>query len=209
MNNVIQRSFTGLTLMAISIAVVLISQYSFIFLLLVINILGLWEFYRLFHSAGIFPRKITGTILSVTLFISSALAGAAVFSWKILIINIPFAFLIFVAELYLRAEKPFQNIAFTFLGILYVTIPFVFLNGISIITDGKKLYHPHIVLGFLFIVWASDIGAYFFGKSFGKHPLFKRISPGKTWEGSAGGTFSALLTAYIISEFYDELHVSA
>jgi len=61
------------------------------------------------------------------------------------------------------------------------------------------------VLGMLFILWASDTGAYFSGILFGKKKLFERISPKKTWEGSIGGAFLALVFAYGFSIYFKDL----
>jgi phosphatidate cytidylyltransferase len=66
-------------------------------------------------------------------------------------------------------------------------------------------YHYGVVLGFLVILWLNDTGAYFVGSLIGKHKLFERISPGKTWEGSAGGAFFAVLTAWGISFIFKQL----
>jgi phosphatidate cytidylyltransferase len=52
------------------------------------------------------------------------------------------------------------------------------------------------MLGFLLILWLNDTGAYLIGSWIGKHKLFERISPKKTWEGSMGGAFMALLTSW-------------
>jgi len=62
-----------------------------------------------------------------------------------------------------------------------------------------------IIMGLLFTLWASDTGAYFAGKTFGRRPLFARVSPKKTWEGSVGGGVAALLMAGVFSYFYNIL----
>ena len=104
-------------------------------------------------------------------------------------------------KLYKKTErKPFTNIAFTFLGIFYVSVPFALLN-ITAFNDGA--YNYQIVFGLLFILWASDTGAYFAGTFFGKRKLFERISPKKSWEGFFGGAALALIFAYGLSRFFD------
>jgi phosphatidate cytidylyltransferase len=65
--------------------------------------------------------------------------------------------------------------------------------------------HYGIVLGFFLLIWLNDTGAYFIGSLIGKHKLFERISPGKTWEGSAGGTLFALLTAWGLSYIFPQI----
>lgn len=54
---------------------------------------------------------------------------------------------------------------------------------------------PHWVLWSLCIVWAADIGAYFAGRRFGRRKLALALSPGKTWEGAAGGLLLAMVIA--------------
>jgi len=124
------------------------------------------------------------------------------FSPQILLINIPVLFLIFIFELYLKAENPFQNIACTLLGIIYVALPFSLLNYITTTT---QTYSYELLFGFFFIIWSCDSGAYLVGSTIGKHKLFPRISPGKTWEGSIGGAIISYGVAYLISGWYTSI----
>jgi phosphatidate cytidylyltransferase len=113
----------------------------------------------------------------------------------------PLLTLIFFIKLYKsKDEKPFKNIAYTFLGIIYVALPFALLTVLAFIKNDT--YDPNIVLGCLFLLWASDSGAYFAGTKFGKTKLFERVSPKKSWEGSIGGMIAAMLVATIISRYY-------
>jgi phosphatidate cytidylyltransferase len=61
-----------------------------------------------------------------------------------------------------------------------------------------------VLLGFFFILWTNDTGAYITGRAFGRHKLWERISPHKTWEGFAGGVILSVAVAYLISHFYTE-----
>src|SRR5690606_17747786 len=112
---------------------------------------------------------------------------------------------IYMIKLYKKFErKPFTNIAFTFLGIIYVALPFMLLNVIAF-EDG--VYNYEVILGPLLILWASDTGAYFAGTRFGKRKLFERISPKKSWEGFVGGALLALLFAFLSSRFMHSLEL--
>ena len=84
--------------------------------------------------------------------------------------------------------------------ILYKTIHKLLLTR-------KKDYNFEIIFGLLFILWASDTGAYFAGTFLGKRKLFERISPKKSWEGFFGGAILALIFAYGLSEFFHTLNV--
>jgi len=64
-----------------------------------------------------------------------------------------------------------------------------------------------IPLWVLFLIWANDTGAYLFGITMGKHRLFERISPKKSWEGFAGGVIVSLTFAYLMSNLFDQISV--
>ena len=84
------------------------------------------------------------------------------------------------------------------MGIVYVALPFSFLN---IISFSHGSYGHEVLLGLLLILWSNDTGAYFIGSRFGRHKLFERVSPKKTWEGSIGGGLLALGMTWLISTF--------
>ena len=183
------------------IASIVWSPYSFLLLIVVINILGLREFYRLFHFYTASPRETAGVILSLTLLASFVIALTPISTWRIVLINIPVVLGIFIPELYLKSKYPFHNLAFIFLGIICITIPLGLFMAISFLPFGTTMYHQ-MALGYFFILWAADTGAYVVGKNFGKHHLFERLSPGKTWEGSIGGAACALVVSYFLSYYF-------
>ena len=195
MTNLAQRAITGIILAAVIISSILLGRLSFVLLMLSINILGLIEFYRLFKSYTGSPRNTMGIFLSISLLTGFALVIFRVSDWKILLMNIPVVFGIFIVELFLEAKSPFQNLALTFLGLIGITVPIAFFLTLAVPTHPGN--YPGLVLGYFFILWANDSGAYFAGKYLGKRPLFLRISPHKTWEGSIGGACCALLITSI------------
>lgn len=207
-NNFLQRILTGAILIGVILFAVLFSQYSFLIIFLTINLLALMEFYRLFAGAEITSRRIAGTLLSASVFITVSLFLVVECNWKILLFNIPIAFFIFLSELYSGSPHPFQILALTFFGVIYLTIPVVFLISIPFFPFSDGVYRPDNLLGFFFMVWASDSGAFVFGKLMGRHALFKRISPGKTWEGSIGGAICALAVAFFVSQFFTDLNLT-
>ena len=122
-----------------------------------------------------------------------------------LVIIVPFLFLIFVAELWRNKKQPFLNIAISLLGIIYIALPFGLMIHFfdNIYLSGPM--HYGIPLGYLLLLWLNDTGAYLVGSLLGKHKLFERISPGKTWEGSAGGALFAIATAWGLSTIFVQL----
>ena len=202
MNNFVKRTITATVFVAVLLGCTFWNQFSFSALFFVITVLGLWEFYNLSEKGGNKPHKIIGTVAGAILFASNALVCMGFFDANILVINIPIVFLVFIIELYSKASDPFRNIAFTFLGIFYVALPFSLLNYI---TTANQTYDYQLLFGFFFILWCNDSGAYLVGSALGKNKLFLRISPGKTWEGSIGGAIVSYGVAFIISGWYTNI----
>ncbi len=204
MNNFFTRALTGAAFVTILIGSILFGANTFIALFLIITIIGVWEFYTLAEKGQNHPQKITGTLLSITLFLSNASVCIGYFDERILIINIPILFSIFIIELYLKDTNPFRNIAFTILGVIYVALPFSLLN--YIVFEGT-FFDSEILLGFFLILWANDTGAYLAGLTMGKRKLFERISPKKTWEGSIGGAVFSFIVAFVVSKYLSDLRL--
>ncbi len=199
MNNFSKRALTAAVFVAVLLGCTFYSPLSFSLLFLLVTILGTREFYTLSEKGGSQPPKIIGTIISSLFYISNALICMGYANKGILILNLPLIFLIFIIELYSKAQDPFRNIAFTLMGIIYVALPFSILNYLS---WQSGIYNYQLIFGIFFILWSSDSGAYLVGSAMGKHKLFLRVSPGKTWEGSIGGAIVSYIVTYIISGWY-------
>ncbi len=196
-----QRVITAIIGGAIFINAIYWSFWSSLILLGAVATLSLIEFYQLNKEDGISPLNIIGTIWGITLFFLPPLITKLGLSPKLYLLFILCLPTLFIAKLYdKKATKAFSDVSFTLLGIFYVIFPFLLL---FLMSHTQSSYHHEIILGFFFMLWASDSGAYFAGKSFGKTKLFPRISPKKTWEGSIGGLVLSLITALCLSYFYN------
>jgi phosphatidate cytidylyltransferase len=206
-NNLATRSLTAVFFIIVIVGSALLGQTVFAVLLLILTILSLNEFVPLVSDnitqPALWPTIIVGAIIYST-FASHAMG---LISAQGLLLIIPFIFFLFIIELWRNKTNPFSNIAMSLLGIIYIAMPFGFLMYFfdPVILSGPS--HYGIVLGFLLILWLDDTGAYFVGSLLGKHKLFERISPGKTWEGSFGGATFALLTAWGLSFIFRQLDV--
>lgn len=67
---------------------------------------------------------------------------------------------------------------------------------------GRAAHGPELTLFIFVLMWFADSGAYFAGKAFGRHKLAPRVSPGKTWEGVAGGMLSSALLALLAGQWF-------
>ncbi len=205
-NNLTQRIIAGLFGSALIIAAVCINPWTYCAVFFVICLFSLLEFYKLAGLDGALPQKTFGTICGVCIFLLSFFIEKGIISYRYYFVIFPVVSCVYMIKLYKKFErKPFTNIAYTFLGIFYVSVPFSLLNMAAF--EGGA-YNYEIIFGCLFILWASDTGAYFAGTFFGRRKLFERISPKKSWEGFVGGAALALIFAYGLSRYFNSLSLA-
>lgn len=199
-NNLTQRIITAIIGAGIMIFSIWYGPWTYFVVFLVICFFTQLEFYKLSGLDGMVPLKTLGTMSGVLIFTLSFLIEKALLPSYTYFIIFPVISCIYMIKLYKKFErKPFTNIAFTFLGIVYVALPFALLN-MAAFYDGA--YNYEIILGVLAVLWASDSGAYFAGVRFGKRKLFERVSSKKSWEGAVGGALLALGVTVVISHYY-------
>jgi phosphatidate cytidylyltransferase len=170
---------------------------------LLLSLAGLFEFYKLVKTAGIKPHKVLGLLTGFFLFGYMADFLFLPFNSKYLFLAVPVAYLVFILELYRKEKNPFTNIGYTFLGLVFVVVPFCFFYKLGFLVNLGFNYH--VPLSFMLMLWASDTGAYLFGRKLGKTKLFERHSPKKTWEGFGGGILVSVLVAVIVSFLFKEI----
>jgi phosphatidate cytidylyltransferase len=171
---------------------------AFFFLTLSCVMVGLYEFYRMFKNSGYRPQTFVGMFVGA-LVICGFYVGAELPGWqyaKVFSPDVMVAFAFVVALLFrLFSRKDINgamvDVALTFTGVVYVA----WLSAYIILlrawetpeVDGRQL------IFFLFVVtWATDTGAYYIGSRLGRHKLYQKISPKKSWEGAVGGLLSGI-----------------
>lgn len=157
--------------------------YAFLLLFAVIVGLGLWEF----HSfTGHRSMRLLGALGGIYLFAASFFyAGGHVGGW-IFLPYILFLQFMLVRGLYLKTENPVNDWAIALFAQLYCAGFLSLLNFIAF-DPATAEYSPYCVLLIFAFVWLNDTSAYLIGSMFGRHKMFPRISPQKSWEGFAGG----------------------
>lgn len=211
LKNFIVRTLSGAVMLAVVLGAILASEWSFIALMAVITLGGIWEFYNFAQKAGYQPMKLLGLFggmmifaIAISLFVLFATKDstndslfAIIFGMAIitLLLLIP---LMFICELYRKSPTPIANIGSTLMGMLYVAFPLSLLILIPALL-GNGVWNPWIVIFYIFIIWANDVFAYLFGITLGRHRLFERISPKKSWEGFFGGLLGAMAMGYVAS----------
>jgi len=193
MSNFWARTITGLSMVFLLLAAMAINYWFLAALFLIITILGLWEFYSLFTGDSYQPQKLYGTIAGSLIYIVFACFG--LFPLTVYLILIPLFFLPFIFEIYRKKSLPMMNVALTIGGMIYIAIPLALLNLMHGPDAYRVFYFPVLLVGIFLLTWIYDTGAYLYGKQFGKHKFFERISPKKTWEGIIAGAVVALALA--------------
>ena len=203
LSNLQQRIIAAVVGVTIILSAILYNEWSFMVLFCGISVLTQLEFYKLLGLDGNQPLTYYGTACGVLINVITFLIEKDIIGFENYFLISPAVTMIFFIKLYKKSDlKPFQNIAFTFLGIIYVAIPFALFNVLAV---RGGVYNYEIVLGCLLLLWATDVGAYFAGTFFGKRKLFERISPKKSWEGAVGGAISAAIVATFLG-FYFKTH---
>jgi phosphatidate cytidylyltransferase len=204
-SNLTQRLITGIVGSAAIIAGLIYSEWLYFAIFFIICLFSLREFYKLTAFDGLLPLKTLGMIIGMAIFCLSFFIERQDIPSEYYFAIFPLFALVYLVKLYKKGEhKPFTNIAFTFLGIFYIAVPIALLNHAvfnEVQPEWKKytVYNFQSILGILLILWATDTGAYFAGTFFGKHKLFERVSPKKTWEGFIGGAVLAGIIALIFN----------
>jgi phosphatidate cytidylyltransferase len=105
----------------------------------------------------------------------------------------------------MKQADPIHDWAYTMLSQMYIALPLSLLNVLAFTADssGVVAFNTLLPLSVFIFLWVNDSGAYCVGSLLGRHKLFPRISPGKSWEGSIGGAVFVLVAAWAISHFLD------
>jgi phosphatidate cytidylyltransferase len=201
MSDIHKRFLTALVAGLVFLGAVFSGQLSYSLLCGLIVLLGLWEYFDLVEKAGFKAQRLLGLIVGSTLFVTDTLVHFYDKPTKLFLLPLIVLFLTMPVELYRNRKDPFINIALGLFGLLYFALPITLLNHVVQINHVVG-YDPMFLLAFFMLIWASDTGAYFAGINFGKHKLFERVSPKKTWEGAAGGVILSLIIGVVFSYAY-------
>lgn len=197
-NELITRLVTGILLISVIVGNTMFGPMSFILLFYLINLTGLFEFYRLFRGSNYNIAKIPGYTFSTVLFLISAMSLLDLISWSSAIYLLPLVLLTYIYELYRKNPEPFVSVSLTLFGVIYITVPVICILAIPFISTDNS-YSPEFLLGYFSLIWVFDSSAYAFGKKFGRKKLFFSISPNKTWE----GFLAASLIVVLLGVFYN------
>ena len=199
--NFIVRTITGTLFVAIMVAGFL-NPKAMVFLFALITGLSVWEYTGLVNGIDdVRVNRFISTVAGVYLFL-------AVAAWRMglvanFIIVVPYLLTIvylFVSGLFTCSKNPVADWAYTMLGQMYVALPLSMINILAFEVDGQwgVNFDSLLPLSIFIFLWTNDSGAYCCGSLLGRHKLFPRVSPGKSWEGSIGGCVLVLVVSALI-----------
>lgn len=205
-SNLIQRTITGIVFVAVLVGCILWSPISFSLLFTLIAALSVHEFGHLMNVYnGVSMNKTITALGGAYLFMA---LGSFCIGATDARIFLPYLFLLIylmITELYLKRTNPLGNWAYSMLSQLYIALPFALLNILAYHNSPESssvTYNPILPLSIFVFIWLSDTGAYCVGSLIGKHRLFERISPKKSWEGSIGGAVFSIASSLIFAHCY-------
>lgn len=216
-NNFIQRAITGIIFVGVLIGCILGGPISFTLLFALITALTIHEFGVIISKQpDVEINKPICMLAGVFLFFGFAYLGVIPGQTEILI---PYLFLIIyllVSELYLKKKNPLNNWAYAMMSQIYIALSFAMLNVLAYHSIGNEgelsnyqvQYNPILPLSIFIFTWINDTGAYCTGMLFGKHRLFERISPKKSWEGSIGGGVFSIIAAIVMAHYFPFMPIS-
>ncbi|WP_455591411.1 phosphatidate cytidylyltransferase [Bacteroides sp.] len=205
-NNFILRAITGILFVAVIVGCTLYDPLSFGTLFVIVSALTIREFGHIVNQGGEVSINRTITMLGGA-YLFLALMGFCIDAAgsKIFIPYLILLMYMMISELYLKKKNPVLNWAFSMMSQLYIALPFALLNVLAFHNDpttSSVSYNPILPLSVFVFLWLNDTGAYCFGSLFGKHRLFERISPKKSWEGSIGGGIVAIAASFVFAHFF-------
>ena len=209
MKNLIIRALTGIIFVVVLVSAICIHPIFFLILFCIITGLTLWEFGGLVkHYENANLQRTVNVLGGVYLFIATFVYANGLTDGKIFLPYLLFIMLTMIAELYYKAPNPINNWAFTLFAQVYCAGSFSILNfiGAEPGTPGVMSYTPLFIMAIFIFVWLDDTGAYLVGSLIGKHKLFERISPKKSWEGFFGGLILSLASSQAFAWFATEIN---
>jgi len=198
------RTITGVFFLIAIIGSIILHPLVFFSLIFFFAFLGLNEFFIISGSNNGRKHNIHYYIFGMLIYVVTGLIGLGYIDYNFGILLLLVFPLTIVIELFRKENASWQRIGTYFTAFLYLSVPFGLMNALYYIPETEGEY-TGILMGLFVIIWSNDVFAYLAGSLFGKHRLYERISPKKSWEGSIGGFVFALIAAYILSMFFTEI----
>ena len=205
MKNFIIRTITGILFVA-AIVTCFLRPEAMILLFALVTGLTIWEFTGLVNDyKTITVNRMICTVAGVYFFLAMAGYNSGLTPASVFIPYLVSIIYLLIAELYLKHPDPISDWAYTMMSQVYIALPFSLLNVLAFRSVGFDIRYTYLIpLSVFVFLWMNDTGAYLCGSLLGKHKLFPRISPGKSWEGSIGGCLLVAIATLLLWYFTEK-----
>src|SRR5690606_13726340 len=201
--DILKRAIFGALFLVITLAAISYSLYTWAVLAMIYSLGCLYEFTKLDPIAknGKTLIRIAGFLIWTSVFVFLFTEGLLyLISWTLIL---P---LIFLTTLNANDNRPFTHASAFLISIFYTVLRFVSLVMMGIgLEDGE--YHFELIILLFMLIWANDSFAYLFGRMLGKNKMAPNISPGKSWEGFAGGAIMTLVISLIVAHYFIDIEL--
>lgn len=200
MNNFVVRTITGALFVAAVVVCFLRPMTMTLFFALVTG-MSIWEFTGLVNNKeGVTVNRFICTAAGVFFYFAVAGFCSEMTPSSVFIPYLLTVIYLFVSGLFTKNEDPVNDWAYSMMSQMYIALPLACLPVLAFRGYGDVVeYNLLLPLSVFIFLWMNDSGAYCSGSLLGKHKLFPRVSPGKSWEGSIGGAIIVILVAIAIA----------
>ena len=194
LHNMAIRIIVSLVAVPVILFAAIAGKGFFLAFVLLLAVMGYGEFLEFARKKSSFSLVVSGYATVIAL-----VANAYFHAVDYYVIILVSLILTMLVELFRNKQSAINNLGATFLGILYVGILFSSLVELrQFYSDLQYEHGGYLVIAILATIWICDSAAYFGGISLGKHKLFPRVSPKKSWDGAVFG-FSFSIFAMVIA----------
>jgi len=199
--NLITRAASGAIYVALIIIAIMCQELFFPIFGLIL-LLAIHELHRLTSNKyGVRIVTYIDSIIAIAIFGGFYFKAIGIFSTEIAVsIALIFVIVRFITGLYLKENSPIDSWAYSFFKITYIVLPFIALSEVC---NTSK----YLALIMFALIWINDTGAYLVGCTIGKHRMFPRISPKKSWEGFFGGFIFCIMAGIAINQYFQYGHL--
>ena len=196
MRNLIQRTLSGVLVIAAVVVSLLLGKFFFCALMLVLMACMMVEFFRMTMGTEYRFSQLLAIFAGITLFVLTFLYTGFNLPGRLVMLALIPIFVVMVNSLYVKDKTDFGKFAFIYTALLYIPVTVTLAKFAGFRLNGE--YDGMLLLCFFAIIWASDVGAYLFGITLGQKygkKLFPEVSPKKSWIGFWGGFILAIAVA--------------
>lgn len=189
MSNRVTRILIAILAIPFLLGISYYGKIPFLMFTLLIGLVSFYEFSKMIKKKSIYTCNLIGFISVAIIILNSYFM---LVQTKIIVLSIlP---LLLIVELFRNKDSAISNISATLLGIVYLGVFSSTLIGIREFYSNNYVYGGYIIIAVFITLWMTDSAAYFIGTAIGKHKLFPRVSPNKSWEGAIAGFIFALIS---------------